>query len=790
MTLIGNIQSVTSGVDGLLNKIKALHHEVNTTGTDLNKTINQARGMLSFGGAKGLGDSGKGNLLAGSMGSFSTPVAAAHGMMGATAMAAVRSGGTTAIGMGMAQMAMAPFSAAYAATQDSSAVINRAGSYYQSALRSPGMNRLGLERATFKALNGGMTGVGSDAAVANILTNAGYMPRSQDYLATVRQVGGAANYLGMKNENAASAIAGLQSGGMGAQLYQYGINTIDAKGNSLSVGNIAKQIYGVMFPNGATPQSIASSMKNGYLGQNLQGLGMNADQQQMMMQAFTDISAGKNPDLGAAKSAKGNDNPFDPMYKMNKSETSIQMSSERSTINGLKMAATTVQAFNDSMRGLIDTMAVFKGYMDGLSGTKGGQGVKKGASSFIKGAKTVAGGLLIAGGLLTGNPLAVAGGVGVLATGGGTPGMGGSFGGRGSRGGGTPGSSGLISAQYGDLDSSIWAKTGGKHLGTDYTVDIGTSVVATKDGVVSSAVLNPDYGQAVQIDHPDGYSTVYAHLSNKLVSPGTRVSQGQEIGKSGKSGNTTGPGLHYEVRHGTNNPVDPSEMQGGIPPVGAGMSGGTSGALAQQAALRNGLLGGSSSASGGGLNISTPSGSLAKDALSDDTLRNVLVGAGFSGSSLETAIKVVRAESGGRAGALNPNAGTGDYSMGLFQINMIGDLGVARNKKYLDQYAKYGYTGPESLYDPAVNARIAYDISKSGTKWSDAWVNTSQKLGIGGGTPGSGGSFAPASSTSSGTKIVNFNVYLNDVSEAQALLWAKRVASIIEDKKEDVSMGA
>jgi hypothetical protein len=119
-----------------------------------------------------------------------------------------------------------------------------------------------------------------------------------------------------------------------------------------------------------------------------------------------------------------------------------------------------------------------------------------------------------------------------------------------------------------------------------------------------------------------------------------------------------------------------------------------------------------------------------EDRLSDNQLNSILLNAGFSKDQLSTAVSVIRAESGGDPTRLNPNANTGDYSMGLFQINMIGDLGKRRNAQYLEKYGKYGYKGPESLYDPAINARIAYDISKGGNKWDAAWVNTSKKLGL------------------------------------------------------------
>jgi hypothetical protein len=128
--------------------------------------------------------------------------------------------------------------------------------------------------------------------------------------------------------------------------------------------------------------------------------------------------------------------------------------------------------------------------------------------------------------------------------------------------------------------------------------------------------------------------------------------------------------------------------------------------------------------------VSSYGSSGGKKALTDDQLRSVLSAAGFKGDHLTEAFKVAKMESGGRPGALNPNAKTGDYSEGLFQINMIGDLGKRRNAQYLKDYASIGYKGPQSLYDPVINAKIAYDISHGGTMWSQAWVNTSKKLGI------------------------------------------------------------
>jgi murein DD-endopeptidase MepM/ murein hydrolase activator NlpD len=139
----------------------------------------------------------------------------------------------------------------------------------------------------------------------------------------------------------------------------------------------------------------------------------------------------------------------------------------------------------------------------------------------------------------------IAGGAALAFSGGGTPGYGSSFGGRNMGSG--KGASSLVSYGYGarEAQGGNWSSTGGVHQGTDYDVPSGTPVVAVKEGVVSNTTLSADYGQAVIVDHDGGYSSIYAHLSNKTVSPGTRIFQGQELGKSGKSGNARLVSIYY-----------------------------------------------------------------------------------------------------------------------------------------------------------------------------------------------------------------------------------------------------
>ena len=88
------------------------------------------------------------------------------------------------------------------------------------------------------------------------------------------------------------------------------------------------------------------------------------------------------------------------------------------------------------------------------------------------------------------------------------------------------------------------------HLGIDIAAGEGASVFAADSGVVTMAQggYNYGYGNVVQIDHGNGYSTVYAHLSAFFVSVCQSVSAGQQIATSGNTGNSQGAHLHFEVR--------------------------------------------------------------------------------------------------------------------------------------------------------------------------------------------------------------------------------------------------
>ncbi|MFF0385526.1 M23 family metallopeptidase [Streptomyces sp. NPDC004673] len=106
-----------------------------------------------------------------------------------------------------------------------------------------------------------------------------------------------------------------------------------------------------------------------------------------------------------------------------------------------------------------------------------------------------------------------------------------------------------LSASF-DQGGSHWAH---KHSGQDFAVPTGTEVLAAHGGTVVKAGPNgagdgPAYGNAIVIKHGNGLYSQYAHLSRVDVKIGQVVKTGQHIAKSGSTGNSTGPHLHFEIR--------------------------------------------------------------------------------------------------------------------------------------------------------------------------------------------------------------------------------------------------
>lgn len=102
-----------------------------------------------------------------------------------------------------------------------------------------------------------------------------------------------------------------------------------------------------------------------------------------------------------------------------------------------------------------------------------------------------------------------------------------------------------------------FTKTRRLHHGIDLAGQYGLKIYATGDGIVEAAGYNRHgYGNEVVLDHGFGYESRYAHLQEILVKPGQKVSRGDVIGTLGSSGRSTGPHLHYEIRH-NNRAINP-----------------------------------------------------------------------------------------------------------------------------------------------------------------------------------------------------------------------------------------
>jgi murein DD-endopeptidase MepM/ murein hydrolase activator NlpD len=97
------------------------------------------------------------------------------------------------------------------------------------------------------------------------------------------------------------------------------------------------------------------------------------------------------------------------------------------------------------------------------------------------------------------------------------------------------------------------------HPGIDLAVPEGSDVRASGGGVVERTGTDSSYGLFVLLQHPDGYESMYGHLSRVLVSPGEPVNAGQVIALSGNTGRSTAPHLHFEIRH-YGRSVDPTTL--------------------------------------------------------------------------------------------------------------------------------------------------------------------------------------------------------------------------------------
>ena len=90
----------------------------------------------------------------------------------------------------------------------------------------------------------------------------------------------------------------------------------------------------------------------------------------------------------------------------------------------------------------------------------------------------------------------------------------------------------------------------GNHKGVDIAAPEGEEIVSVSEGKVTKSYYSDSYGHVVFIEHPEGYETVYAHLSKRNVSEGETIKKGQPVGIIGNTGISTGTHLHFELHKG------------------------------------------------------------------------------------------------------------------------------------------------------------------------------------------------------------------------------------------------
>lgn len=114
-----------------------------------------------------------------------------------------------------------------------------------------------------------------------------------------------------------------------------------------------------------------------------------------------------------------------------------------------------------------------------------------------------------------------------------------------------------VSCAYGYREHPIYGYYS-LHSGTDFSANSGTPIYAVKSGTVTTATYNSVYGYMVTVNHNDGFTSTYCHMTHYTVGVGDTVSQGEIVGYVGSTGWSTGPHLHFELAYGgsTVNPMD------------------------------------------------------------------------------------------------------------------------------------------------------------------------------------------------------------------------------------------
>ena len=484
----------------------------------------------------------------------------------------------------MAQAGASMMQFGMAAMPDVSSVLMRDQQLYRASIYSPmsGANFKQIGASISSTMAGGITSPGADAAGAQYLTSRGiYFSKdtNSQFQSMARNAANSAKLLGMDNITSFNALANLTSGQGSSNLQStFGIYTSDSRtGKSKSEDQIFNEMWNIL-TGGRTDisaEDIANSYYKGNLGASLANAGLDSAQPQRFLAWAYAKAGGKRLDLSNNKTtqgmldankAMGNSNPIASTLSINTTMTSSMQAASGVYETGMDKAAQLYKDLNPQIENLIKNFGSLNAQFQGAAATPtgaailenpGGAALSSVLSGFIGNKSGIFDSLgsifkfmFGGGGESSGNGLGTnstaTGGMNMVAP-----------------------ASGPITAYFGQ-SGSIWKS--GHHRGMDYGVPEGSPVHAAAAGKVSDSGYSGDLGKYLKVDHGNGIKTTYAHLQMAEAHIGDSVSPGSLLGRSGATGNVTGPHLHFAVEQ-NGNAIDPRTFLAGGVPISPSTSG-------------------------------------------------------------------------------------------------------------------------------------------------------------------------------------------------------------------------
>jgi murein DD-endopeptidase MepM/ murein hydrolase activator NlpD len=390
-------------LDGTTQDLKALESVVrSTTGAieDLGKSSKSASNGILTGG----GGTRTGPMLGNALANFTAQPTGDGQATGMNIPSIGKRLGLGTFGV-LASAIPTGIDAMYKGMPDVQQTIDRATHYYNAGIyggMAGGSSR--MQAATFSAMRGGITSLGSDARAAEYLQSRGMTQSKSNYLGTVSAVSNAAKYLNMSNERSAVALEGLTSGKTSSDLLRnLGIYTSDprsgqAKSQSQIFGEIANRLTAGQSM--ATVDQVNESFRRGKLGASLSGLGLSEDQQNMMHMYMVARAQGVNLDLTDQKQmdafAKKNGlNPASTGYQSLTYDTKAMNDAQQNYIQATKDALPIIKGLSDAAGAAAASLpGSIKAFSAAVQGSTAGAAAFQAAESIVTTALTaLAGGL-------------------------------------------------------------------------------------------------------------------------------------------------------------------------------------------------------------------------------------------------------------------------------------------------------------------------------------------------------------------------------------------------------------